>query len=107
MSVKLIVLALCLAVAEASGPRPAHADGSTAYELRHAPLTPRPAPVTQERAHLLDELYSHYVECLENVGREETCYRRWRRQCEAVLPGECDVLEDQMFPPAPAGDETC
>lgn len=84
------------------------AESPAQIELKSMPVTPEEA---KEQDRLVNELYSHYVDCLDNVGSEEVCYRRWRRECNALFQSAqkdfCSRLEEKMFPAPKAGDESC
>jgi len=83
------------------------ADSTAHFELYNAPVTPPDAADAAEQDRQINELYSHYVDCLDTVGREEFCYRSWWRECKAIYQGKCPVLEEKMFPTSAAGDESC
>ena len=87
----------------ASLPSFSRAESSAHIELQRRSATPDKAKVSEKE---LNALYSNYVECLNTVSSDETCYQRWSIECEALFGGECP-LEETMFPSSSAGDESC
>jgi hypothetical protein len=85
----------------------AAAAGTAGFELGLPPASVHDTLTPEMEDRLINELYSHYVECLETRGNEEACYRSWRRECRNLFQSRCSLLEEQMFPTAPEGDESC
>ena len=80
---------------------------TTQLELYNKSVPPQEASDSLEQDRLINELYSHYVDCLEVEGSEEVCYRKWSQGCKTLFPKNCSLLEDKMFPTPSDGDESC
>lgn len=102
-----VVLALW-GVALVADPSPvSHADGSAQFEFAPSREVSPDTADSAEQERLVSKLYAHYADCLNRLGSDEACYRRWRQECQAHLREKCDVLEEQMFPDPRSGDESC